>query len=188
MKQQLDDLLCRRYPSILVNRDKHRTETCMCWGFECGDGWFNILDRLLHNIQHYTDSKHRQRDQAVKYNEMAQAGKNGDLELFADLVAEHYADKPSITADYLRQRCEYMINNPLRDVPELITQVTLDQVKEKFGTLHFYYSGGDDVVDGMVRMATGMSRVMCEQCGNPAQMEFNTGWASTLCVNHREHN
>ena len=185
MKQELEDLLCRQYPCILVNRYKPMTETCMCWGFECGDGWFNILDRLLHNIQHHTDSKKKQRNHALKYNEMAQAGKSGNTELFASLVAEHYADKP---ADYLRRRCEEIIKNSLHDVPEVITQVTLDQVKEKFGTLRFYYSGGDNVISGMVRMAESMSAVTCEQCGNPGRMEFDSGWATTLCVSHREHN
>jgi hypothetical protein len=31
--------------------------------------------------------------------------------------------------------------------------VQIDQVKEKFGTLRFYYSGGDAEVDGMVKFA-----------------------------------
>lgn len=31
--------------------------------------------------------------------------------------------------------------------------VQIDQVKEKFGTLRFYYSGGDAQVDGMVKFA-----------------------------------
>ncbi len=26
------------------------TQTCMCWGFDCGDGWFDILDELCKKI------------------------------------------------------------------------------------------------------------------------------------------
>ena len=55
MKQELDKLLCEKYPKMLVNRNKPMTETCMCWGFECGDGWFQILDSLMGNIQHHID-------------------------------------------------------------------------------------------------------------------------------------
>ena len=180
MKQTLDKLLCEKYPKMLVNRDKSMMETCMCWGFECGEGWFNILDQLMGNIQHHIDWKEKQHNWAVKYNEMAQAGKSGNIKLFADLVAEEYADKPTIGADYIRERCEEMIKNPLRDVPELVPQVTLDQVKEKFGTLRFYYTGGDEYIDGLVSMAESMSAVTCEECGNPGT-QTDGGWIKTIC-------
>lgn len=26
------------------------TKTCMCWGFETGDGWFDLIDRLSKRI------------------------------------------------------------------------------------------------------------------------------------------
>jgi hypothetical protein len=111
---------------------------------------------------------------------MAQAGKSGNAELFADLVAREYADKPNIGADYIRERCEEMIKNPLRDVPELVPQVTLDQVKEKFGTLRFYYTGGDEYISGMVTMAEAMSGTTCESCGNPGE-RTGGGWIKTVC-------
>jgi len=180
MKQELDALLCEKYPKMMVNRNKDMKETCMCWGFECGDGWYNILNQLMGNIQHHIDWKEKQHNWAVKYNEMAQAGKSGNAELFADLVAKEYADQPTIGADYIRERCEEMIKNPLRDVPELVPQVTLDQVKEKFGTLRFYYTGGDDYIRGMVTMAEAMSGCTCEGCGNPAKTH-GPGWIRTIC-------
>jgi hypothetical protein len=55
MKQELDKLLCEKYPKMMINRNKSMQETCMCWGFECGDGWFNVLDQLMGNIQHHID-------------------------------------------------------------------------------------------------------------------------------------
>jgi hypothetical protein len=66
---------------------------------------------------------------------------------------------------------------------EVVPQVTLDQVKEKFGTLRFYYSGGDDVVSGMVRMAESMSGVTCETCGKPGTSTGGS-WIKTACVEH----
>ena len=70
MRPELDSLLCEKYPKMMVNRDKPMQETCMCWGFECGDGWFNILDQLMDNIQHHIDWKEKQRKWAMDYNEM----------------------------------------------------------------------------------------------------------------------
>jgi len=68
-------------------------------------------------------------------------------------------------------------------VPELVPQVTLDQVKEKFGTLRFYYSGGDDYVRGMVNMSESMSAVTCETCGNAGELR-DEGWYYVSCNEH----
>ena len=131
MKKELDEYMCKVYPKMMVNRNLHMTETCMCWGFECGDGWFTLLDQLMGNIQHHLDWKN----------------KDG----------------------------------------EVVPQVTLDQVKEKFGTLRFYYTGGDDYIRGMVTMAESMSGVTCEGCGGPATTSNVdpetgiTGWIRTEC-------
>jgi len=65
-----------------------------------------------------------------------------------------------------------------------VPQVVAQQVKEKFGTLRFYYNGGDDVIDGMVRMAESWSAVACEECGAPGTQN-SQGWIKTLCETHR---
>ena len=130
MRQELDELLCEKYPKMMVNRHKPMTQTAMCWGFECGDGWYNILNQLMSQIQHHVDWKNR------------------DTKVVDGCV-----------------------------------QVTLDQVKEKFGTLRFYYTGGDDHIRGLVSMAEAMSSVTCEKCGN-AGLFRGKGWYYTSCEEH----
>ena len=61
--------------------------------------------------------------------------------------------------------------------------VTVSQVKEKFGGLRFYYSGGNDTVDGMVRMAESWAAHTCEECGAPGKSRSG-GWIRTLCDHH----
>jgi hypothetical protein len=34
----------------------------MCWGFECGDGWYNIINQLCANIQHHVDWAQEQKE------------------------------------------------------------------------------------------------------------------------------
>ena len=177
MKQELDEYLCKVFPKMMVNRNKDMKETCMCWGFECGDGWFQILNQLMGNIQHHIDWKVRQREVAIKFNTMAEQLKAGDSTLFDEEM------KDLLNRDYVEKRKQELIDQPLREIPELVPQVTLDQVKEKFGTLRFYYSGGDDVIDGMVRMAESMSGVTCEECGSPGK-RVGGGWITTLCEEH----
>ena len=175
MKQELDKLLCEKYPKMMVNRNKNMQETCMCWGFECGDGWFNILDQLMDNIQHHIDWKEKQRKLATEYNEMAAQAKAGNFDLFEETTKAQPND------EYKEKRLVEIVAGDFRKVPESIPQVTLDQVKEKFGTLRFYYSGGDDEISGMVRMAESMSGVTCEGCGNIGERRGG-GWVHTYCT------
>lgn len=130
MKEEYDEYLCKAFPKIFAQRNAPMTETCMCWGFECGDGWFNIINQLCHRIQHHIDWMNR--------------------------------------------------------TEEVVPQVVVEQVKEKFGTLRFYYSGGDDYISGLVDMAEGLSGVTCEVCGNPGTMTGG-GWIRTLCETHNKN-
>ena len=174
MKQELDKLLCEKYPKMMVNRHKGMQETCMCWGFECGDGWFNILDQLMGNIQHHIDWKDKQRKWAIDYNAMAAQAKEGNFDLFEDSM------KDTISTEYKEKRLAEIIASDFREVPDAIPQVTLDQVKEKFGTLRFYYTGGDDYISGMVSLAESLTAVTCESCGNPGERRGG-GWVHTYC-------
>ena len=135
MKQEYDTYLCTTYPKMFVNRYKPMTETTMCWGFDCGNGWYHIINQLCANIQHHIDWRNRK--------------------------------------------------NELDPNQPIVPQVTVDQVKEKFGTLRFYYTGGDDYIDGLVSMAESMSGVTCEECGNPGST-LGRGWLTTLCGKHAE--
>ena len=62
-------------------------------------------------------------------------------------------------------------------------QVVVQQVKEKFGTLRFYYDGGDDFVHGAVWFAEGMTGLLCEECGGLGTRRSG-GWVRTLCDVH----
>ena len=62
MKEELDKALCEKYPKIFADRYKPMTETCMSWGFDIGDGWYQIIDILCRQIQHHVDWKQAQKD------------------------------------------------------------------------------------------------------------------------------
>lgn len=67
---------------------------------------------------------------------------------------------------------------------EVVPQVVVTQIKEKFGGLRFYYDGGDDRVQGMVAMAEAWADKSCEECGAPGT-SGGRGWLKTLCPTHR---
>ena len=127
MRKELDEALCAKYPEIFRDRNGDMRETAMCWGFECGDGWYNIIDSLCACI------KNREYNQKLNKKE------------FFPVVAT--------------------------------------QVKEKYGSLRFYYTGGDEYVDGLVSLAEYISEVTCETCGAPGKMRGH-GWYYTACDEH----
>lgn len=39
------------FPDLYGDHDKPMTQTLMCWGFECGDGWFDLIFNLSKAIE-----------------------------------------------------------------------------------------------------------------------------------------
>jgi hypothetical protein len=55
MSPELEDKLIKKYPKLFRQVNLPMNQTCMCWGLECGNGWFNIIDNLCKNIQKHID-------------------------------------------------------------------------------------------------------------------------------------
>jgi len=127
MRKELDEALCEKYPEIFRDRNGDMRTTAMCLGFECGDGWYHIIDAVCAQID------------------------------------------------------DHLFNKRLNG--EKFPSVIATQVKEKYGTLRFYYTGGDDYIDGVVAMAQSMSARTCEVCGNLGKERGNF-WIKTLCDEH----
>jgi len=71
-------------------------------------------------------------------------------------------------------------------------QVEATQVKEKFGTLRFYYTsipaeGKEHTerqygsIDGTISFAETLSQFVCEGCGSTTNVTQTKGWITTLC-------
>jgi hypothetical protein len=41
----------KKYHNLFLGKDLPMTQTAMCWGIECGSGWYDILDELCGKIQ-----------------------------------------------------------------------------------------------------------------------------------------
>ncbi|NOT16381.1 MAG: hypothetical protein HOP21_12615 [Methylotenera sp.] len=47
--------LYEAFPALYGDHDKPMSQTCMCWGFECGDGWFDLIWNLSKDIEAEAD-------------------------------------------------------------------------------------------------------------------------------------
>lgn len=57
MKEELEKKLYEKHPKIFRQKNFPMNQTCMCWGFSCGDGWYDLIDALCHAIQNRIDSR-----------------------------------------------------------------------------------------------------------------------------------
>jgi hypothetical protein len=55
MSPDLDRALCDRYPLIFADRHAPESQTAMCQGFDCEDGWYFLVDVLCRELQWMTD-------------------------------------------------------------------------------------------------------------------------------------
>jgi hypothetical protein len=144
MNSELQNQLYEKYPTLFVNKNKNPMESCMSWGIECNNGWYELLSSMCWRIsQHEQNIEDRKRI---------------------------LADKP----EQIKNELEYC-------------HVRFDQIKEKYGGLRVYFSGGDDYIEGVVSMAEEYSYKVCEVCGNAGKPNKG-GWITTLCENCRNNN
>lgn len=167
MNRRYDNYLVRKYEPLYCDRFGDVRSTAMCWGFEVGDGWFNIIDTLSREL----------------CSEWLYAKKQYDT--VKDRIGElkYPEEKPQvqfnvpITQEMIDSAREYM-EQEAEKVP------TVTQVKEKFGGLRFYVSTATDEQYGMIRLAEALSYNTCEICGSRGRLGGN-GWFSTRCAKHR---
>ena len=82
MRQELDEKLCKDYPKIFANRFGDMTETAMCWGFECGDGWYPLINLLCREIQWHLDKNAKEETTQFVASQVKE--KYGTLRFYGD--------------------------------------------------------------------------------------------------------
>lgn len=169
MKIKLQEKLFKKYPKIFGQKDLPMDQTCMCWGIDCGDGWYWLIDNLCDTIQKYVDSRNegvRIRNKGKKESICIKCGKSKDESCHTKYGAD--LDNP-LKHEFVAQELEQE------------WQVEATQVKEKFGGLRFYINGADDEVYGMISFAEHLSYKICEDCGSTKNVSQTKGWIRNLC-------
>ena len=167
MNRHYDRYLVRKYAPLYRDRYSDMRTTAMCWGFEVGDGWFNIINNLSYLLcyEWLTTKKDYERI----------AGRIGELK-YPTLDAGDY--NPIITDEMVA-----LAHLKMKDAEYKVPVAT--QVKEKYGTLRFYIHGGTDEQYALIDFAEGMSGTTCEVCGKPGK-QSRGGWITTRCNEHRD--
>jgi hypothetical protein len=198
MNAELTRKLLKRFPILYQDYDSPMTQTCMCWGFDHGDGWFEIIWQLSLAIEEelgYSWPRERwyllKKSLSRRWNKLIYAvspithdkrrhegsGTTEDPYWLARLASRLFSREPSrnygsriATLQHLGFKA--FVRHPY-------TGFAVVQVKEKYGTLRFYCTG-TPAIDKYIRLAERLSAMTCEDCGKPGQAN-ESGWISTLC-------
>ena len=162
MRRELDEALCAKYPLIFKDRNADMRTTAMCWGLECGDGWYNIIDVLCGLLT--SDYRHAQ----SRYESIKDLVDQPRWEGSKDIITQEKIDDAKVRMD-----------EEAAKVPVAV------QVKEKFGGLRFYVQAATDKHYQYISFAESMSYRTCEECGSPGKT-YTDGWHTTLCDIHAE--
>ena len=161
MNEILDKQLCEKYPLLFKDRNADMRTTAMCWGFDHGDGWFNIIDTLCWHLYAGYDRAKSRHDYLV-----VRLGKPRFGESSMNIVIQEDIDEAKAKMD---------------TEAELVPIVV--QVKEKFGTLRFYVQAASEEQYNYISFAESMSGCTCETCGKPGK-RLGRGWVYTACEEH----
>lgn len=185
MKTELQAKLLKKYPQfftttreIYIGREDMGVEMAKLlnqkaivlpiqFGFECGNGWYMLLDQLMGEIENHLQNVNRNNKNKFKYQWM------WNLQRWLRVRTSAKQTRLRSLGDWIYEKA------PRKNMPEVTVQI--DQIKEKFGGLRFYYSGGDDDIDGMVSLAESLSYHICETCGSTLNIGYTKGWIATMC-------
>jgi len=160
MNEKLDKSLYEKYPILYQEINLPATQTCMCWGFSCDDGWYDIIDRLSAKLE-------EENNKITKY-------KNGRIVKIFKFLYDmlEYLKINNILYRHWRIKLNRLA------YPE---HIIAEQVKQKFGSLRFYINIWDDKLHKWINEAEEESINTCEACGSKDQVEMTKGWIRAQC-------
>lgn len=171
MNPELDARLCKDFPLIFQNRYGDMRETAMCWGFECGSGWFSLIESLCTALMRPVDILEAQLAALERV-------KTGTEDWQIEAVKKHPDDYSDEAVIVLKSK----IKEAKAHVP------VASQVKQKYGGLRFYVRGATNDDYAKISFAEALSYKICEHCGrfDDEVLCYSAGWVSTLCPEHAD--
>lgn len=95
--------ILKKYPKIFKQASGKVTETCMCWGLDCGEGWYYLIDALCNQLQFDIDNNKEPQLEATQVKE-----KFGKLRFYTDGTTdrqEAMIDLAELFSSYVCERC-----------------------------------------------------------------------------------
>lgn len=168
MKKEYTEKLCKDYPEIFQLDPPQTTvhTPFHLFEFECDNGWYPLINSLCKNLMNKANQLRRK----IQYFEKQFEKQDSE---WSEWQKDHYTQEKY-------EQLKLDLKHELEQIPRAT------QVKEKFGSLSFYYSGGNQQHTGMIDFAEQLSYTICEKCGSMFAQTYTIGWHRTLCDQHAD--
>lgn len=169
MDRELDERLVSEHPILFGDRYGSMRVTAMCWGFDVGNGWYDLLKEAADKLEplcHEWNEKYKNLEKPWYKpirNIIARTAE------FRTLWMILYHTTQFLNPDIFNSPI-YYYGGPPRAA----------QVKEKFGTLRFYMTHSSDEMEAIIDEAERKSAITCEACGKPGKV-VGGGWLYCRC-------
>lgn len=167
--------IIEKYPQLIDENIKE-------YMVDCPPGWHNIVMNLCGAIDQYSKSYVGETRPRNKVRYYFWFWLRAAINAFQHKLFIKVINKPEINRlfNIVRNRLSVRMHKHTKFAKVYPPTIQIQQVKEKYGTLRFYYSGGDAKVIGMVALAEFISSVTCEVTGRPGMPHVRGYWYKTL--------
>lgn len=100
MNSQLTQRLYADFPSLYRGQAKPPTESSMCWGIECGDGWYLLINELSKQLV-----AHLEQRPELDFEFTQIKNKNHSLRI-------HYRGGDRVIEELISQTCQKALLTP----------------------------------------------------------------------------
>lgn len=161
MNKDLQNQLFAKYPKIFRDAKLSPRQSCMGFGIECGDGWYQIIDALCAALSSgYSSSKDTMRFDGVEGRFPYDTFES--VQVVADQAKEKFSGLRFYTHNELSDEFKVILEKYPRTGEEIMNEIYTFQ-------------------SGIIHMAETLSRMTCEETGKPGKVCSRGGWLKTLC-------
>ncbi|MDB4314438.1 hypothetical protein N9955_00255 [bacterium] len=198
--KDFDKYLIEKYPNLFPKDEDGNIRQPDC-GIYCPEGWEFIVDNLCGCINACVKQYSNEQIKKFRYKVKLWFYRKTVNKICYKLckIFDPYKNHPRnfMTQEEKKtldreNEFELVLNRKIRKIEDWFRprydfkkvypdKVTISQIKEKFGGLRFYYSGGDEAISGMVCLAEQLSYRTCERCGQKGELDQSKNWMITLC-------
>lgn len=204
-EKSFESRLMEKYPEIFPKDPQGNPRNPDC-GIFCPKGWEHLVDRLCECIHsRVLNDNIAKQSNVYRYAVYSRVHRLVIRPILRKLIAivdpsttimKHVKIMPVAQLQEIRDASPFRskVTRMLQSISaklyprykydrQPIPSFCIDQIKEKFGTLRFYYTGGDPIIHGMIDFAEYMSGYTCEITGEPGCLHVKgkgMSWYKTL--------
>lgn len=172
MSPELEQKLFAKYPKIFRDANKSPQESCMAFGLEVGDGWYDLIDVLCEALTYtYTTSIEVDEEDGKRLGIKPYSYKDGEIRYFFKV------NPPQVVADQVKEKFGTLRFYHHLEYDESNTSLVETKKYSDLETINKRYA---DYFDGIIHFADIASGHTCEVTGGEGQMHSRKGWFKVL--------